>query len=127
MSYVYAASEATCVAQKFLSIINDAIFYPLITLLSGVALLVFLWGGFRFITNADNSTEREVGRSHMIYGIIGLLVMVSAMAILTIAANTFDLGIPWGEENCGAQRPPGATGSPESYGVFSRDNAAVSR
>ncbi len=90
--YVYAApSEATKAAQGFLDILNRQILYPLIILLSGVALLVFLWGGFQFIVNAHNPTERAKGRSHMIFGVIGLLVMVSAATILAIAANTFGL------------------------------------
>lgn len=89
--YAHAVSNATCVAQGFLSKLNDAVFYPLIILLTGVALFMFLWGGFRFVLNAHNPSEREKGKSHMIYGIIGLLVMVSAASILAIAANTFDL------------------------------------
>lgn len=52
---------------------------------------MFLWGGFQFILNAHNPTARETGKKHMIFGIIGLLVMVSAAAILAIAANTFGL------------------------------------
>lgn len=98
--YAYAqASKATCVAQSFLSKINDAVFYPLIILLLAVAFLVFLYGGFRFVSNANNPSEREVGKKHMIYGVIGILVMVSAYAILSIAANTFDLPVP-GKEGC---------------------------
>lgn len=126
MKFAYA-SEAACVAQDFLDKINDAVLFPAIALLAGIALLVFLWGGVQFIQNADDPSARQAGRGHMIYGIIGLLVMVSAFAILTIAANTFDLGIPDDEANCGAQRPTGAAGSSEGFNVFSRDNAAVPR
>lgn len=99
MNLVFAASQATCVAQGFLDKIYVAIFYPLVLLLTAVAFLMFLWGGFQFISNADNPSARETGRRHMLYGIIGLLVMVSALVILTIAANTFDLPIP-GDASC---------------------------
>jgi hypothetical protein len=93
--YAYAAShEATCAAQGFLAKINEAVLYPLIMLLMAIAFLIFLWGGFQFIVNSDDPGGREIGRRHMVYGIIGLLVMVSAAGILTIAANT--LGIPAG-------------------------------
>jgi hypothetical protein len=37
---------------------------------------------------------RETGRRHMLYGIIGLLVMLSAFAILRIAIETFGIGLP---------------------------------
>lgn len=93
MSFVELAyaqsSNATCVAQGFLDKLNTAVFFPLIILLTGVALFMFLWGGFLFVMNAHNPTARERGRKHMIYGVIGLLVMVSAAAILGIAANSF--------------------------------------
>lgn len=93
MGYVYA-SEATCVAQSFLAKLNEIIIYPLIMLLMAVALLMFLWGGFNFLRKAENSNDRETGKRHMIYGVLGLLVMTSAYAILSIAANTFGLGVP---------------------------------
>jgi len=109
MNYVHAASEATCVAQGFLDKINDAVFYPLIALLTGVALLVFLWGAFQFIFRADSPGAREAGRDHMIYGVIGLFVMVSALTILTIAANTFNLGIP-DDSGCSGATAPGQFG-----------------
>lgn len=93
---VYAASRATCAAQGFLDILNNAILYPLIYLLMGVALLMFLYGCFEYIKNSDNPSARTVGQRHIIFGLLGLLVMVSALAILTIAANTFGLGLPEG-------------------------------
>ena len=91
-SHVFAQpSNATCVAQGFLDRLNDAVFFPLIILLSGIALLMFLYGGLRFVLGANNPSMRENGQRHMIYGIIGLLVMVSAATILAIAANSFGL------------------------------------
>ena len=87
----YALTQAECVAQGFLDTLNDAVFYPLIIFLTALAFLVFLWGSFRFVLGAADSGARANGKRHMIYGIIGLLVMVSAGAILTIAANTFGL------------------------------------
>lgn len=114
MNYVYAQSQATCVAQGFLDTILSAVFWPLTVFLVALALLVFLYGAFKFVLNADNQSERETGRRHMIYGIIGLIVMTSALAILTIAANTFGLSI--GPADCsGLQQDsfmnPGEIGS----------------
>lgn len=79
-------------AKGFVAKINQAILYPLISLFIGVAVIVFLWGAFEYVYNADNDAGREKGRQHLLWGTIGLLVMVSAVAILNIAANTFDLG-----------------------------------
>jgi hypothetical protein len=89
--YTFAASEAQVVAQSFLARINDAILFPLITLLMAIALLVFLYGAFEYVKGAQNDGDRETGRTHLLYGTIGMLVMLSALALLTIAAGTFGL------------------------------------
>lgn len=88
------AAVATEVARGFLAQFNEIILYPLITLMMTIALLVFLWGCFEFIRHADNATARANGRQHILWGIVGMLVMVSAYAILTIAAGSFGLDLP---------------------------------
>lgn len=88
------AQEASDIAQSFLGRINDVILFPLITLLLAVALVVFLYGGFEYVMNANNETKRSEGRQHLLYGIIGMLVMLSALTILTIAAGTFGIDVP---------------------------------
>lgn len=98
------ASQATCVAQEFLAQINLYIVYPFITLLTAVALLVFLYGGFRFVTNSDDSVAHAEGKKHMLWGIIGLLVMASAVAILEIATNSI-----WGFGIAGPSCSSGTT------------------
>jgi len=89
-----AYAAASDVARGFLAKLNDIIIYPLITLMMAVALLVFLYGCFIFITNAANDGERSRGRQHILWGIVGMVVMVSAYAILTVATGTFDITIP---------------------------------
>jgi hypothetical protein len=89
--YAYAASEAQRTAQNFVDKINDAILFPLITLMIGIALLVFLYGAFEYVKGANNEGARETGARHLLYGTIGMLVMLSAMTLLSIAAGTFNL------------------------------------
>ena len=89
-----AYAAASDVARGFLATLNEVIVYPLITLMMTIALVVFLWGSFQFITNAGNPGKREEGRKHILWGIVGMLIMVSAYAILTIAAGTFGLDVP---------------------------------
>ena len=105
-STAHAASKATCVAQGFLDKLNEAVLYPLIILLLAVAFLIFLYGGLKFILKPSSlAGESNEGRNHMLYGIIGLVVMASAGAILAIAAGTFNLSTKSG--NCGG--PGGGT------------------
>lgn len=82
-----AANEAAGFVAKF----NDIILFPTIALLSAVAFLVFLWGCAEYFMNAANEQARQQGVKHITYGIIGLVVMISAFAILSIAAATFGL------------------------------------
>lgn len=89
--YAYAATEAQIVAQNFLTKINEAILFPLITFMMALALLIFLYGAFEYVRGAGNDGDRETGKRHLLWGTIGMLVMLSAMAILYVAAGTFGL------------------------------------
>ena len=82
-----AAQEAARVIAK----VNQIILFPLIMLMMGVALLFFLWGCAQMIFNADDAKAREQGKKHIFWGILGMVIMVSAYGILSIAANTFGL------------------------------------
>lgn len=88
------SSEASAFAVPVIAKIKTVILYPLISLMMAIALLVFLWGVFQYIANAEGDEARATGRRHMLFGIIGLVVMVSAYAILEIATGTFGIGIP---------------------------------
>lgn len=92
INYVYAQAEPHVVAaQGFLTKINEAILYPLITLMMAVALLVFLYGCFEYVKNSTSDEGRTTGQRHIMWGIIGMLIMLSAYSILSIAAGTFSL------------------------------------
>ncbi len=90
INFAYADSHIVA-AQGFLDKINQFILYPLITLMLAVALLVFLYGLFEYVKNSESVEARATGRRHIIWGIVGLLVMISALSILSIAAGTFGL------------------------------------
>ncbi len=78
-------------AEEALARINEVIIFPLMTFMLSVALLFFLWGAYEFVASADSDEGRTKGKLHMMYGIIGMLVMVSALAILNIALGTFGI------------------------------------
>jgi TRAP-type C4-dicarboxylate transport system permease small subunit len=84
-----AAEEAHNLVERF----NKAFLFPLIGLLAAVAFFVFIWGCAQYIIGANNDTARQQGVKHITYGIIGLVIMAAAFAILSIAANTFGLTV----------------------------------
>ncbi|MEK7179348.1 MAG: hypothetical protein AAB727_03805, partial [Patescibacteria group bacterium] len=73
--------------DRFIQILN-----ALIPLIIGVALVGFLYGVAKFILAADDSSKREEGRQLMIWGVIGLFVMVSVWGIVNVVAQTFGIG-----------------------------------
>ena len=86
-----AQQKAAEEAARFVVILNDVIIFPLIALLSAIAFFMFLWGCAQYIFNATNDQARQTGVKHITYGIIGLVIMLSAFTILTLVTATFGL------------------------------------
>ncbi len=59
-----------------------SILNPTIGLLFGLAILIFVWGIAQYIRASDESGERAKGAQHMMWGLIGIFIMLSAYAIL---------------------------------------------
>ena len=74
-----------CIINKvILQIIN-----PLIPVLIGIGLIVFFWGIIQFVLNADSEEKRATGKQHMIWGIIGMFIMVSVWGIIYLLLDFF--------------------------------------
>lgn len=65
--------------KTFISLVDS-----LIPLLAGVALLLFLWGGVKFIYNSSETKGRIEGRAAMMWGVIALFVLFSLWSILSL-------------------------------------------
>lgn len=72
----------------FLETFYSAIFNPLVLLLMTIATVVFLWGVIEFISKGDNDEAVTKGKRHMVYGIIGLFIMVSVWGIMQLICTT---------------------------------------
>lgn len=77
--------------NSFLNNLNSLIINPLIRLLFALAIAYFLYGVFVFLTNADNENERTAGKNHMLYGVVGLTVMMGVWGILNLVLNTLNI------------------------------------
>jgi hypothetical protein len=78
----------------FIYKINQYIINPIIILVFFVAFLIFFFGIFQFIKNADDGTKREVGKKKILYGLIGMFVMFSAYGLVRIVLSTFGITPP---------------------------------
>ncbi|HMP67391.1 MAG TPA: hypothetical protein PKA60_01420 [Candidatus Paceibacterota bacterium] len=74
--------------EIFINRLATAIINPLIVAVFAVALVVFLWGVFEYIRDADSAEARETGKSHIIWGIVGMVIMVGVFSIMKIAVDT---------------------------------------
>ena len=61
----------------------------LVPIIIAIALVVFLWGIISYITAGDDPKKKAAARGYMIYGIIGLFVMVSVWGLVRILQSTF--------------------------------------
>lgn len=76
---------------QLINFATNSIILPIIGLIGALAVLFFLWGVMKFIQGANEQKAREEGRWFMIWGIIGLFVMVSVYGLVRILENTFQL------------------------------------
>lgn len=79
------------VLNTFLGKVVVQIINPIILLLAATAFVVFLWGVFEFIAHAGDETKRKEGRSAIMWGLVGLVIIFGAYGIINIALGTFNL------------------------------------
>ena len=77
--------------DSFVSNVNRLIINPIILLLFGLAVVYFLYGIFEFISNQENEEKKTTGKNHMIWGIIGIVIMMGVFTILNIIMRTFNI------------------------------------
>jgi len=79
-------------AQRLIENINGAIVNPLIVVMFTFALVAFLWGVRGYVSNADDPEARGIGAQHMLWGIIGMAIMIMAFTIVRVVIATFGIG-----------------------------------
>jgi heme/copper-type cytochrome/quinol oxidase subunit 2 len=82
----------TEVVRLLINLIN-----PLIVVVAGLALLVFIWGLVKFIAESGDAKSHADGKKLMIWGVIALFVMVSFLGIIQFFYTDF-FG-PWPANN----------------------------
>jgi hypothetical protein len=69
---------------------------PAVQVLIAVAVVLFLFGIVKYITSGDDEAKRKEAKNYIIYGIVGLFVMVSVWGLVGILTGTFgtNQGVP---------------------------------
>ena len=87
-----AGSINTSYLQGYSNSIIGIINGILVPVLMAVAFIVFLYGVFRyFIYNAADSDSHTEGRTFIIYGIVGFVVILSVWGLVGILSGTLGL------------------------------------
>lgn len=68
--------------------INKVVINPFIVLLFACAFAVFIWGVIKYLMNPGDETALKESKSHIMWGIVGMFIMVSVFAIMKIILNT---------------------------------------
>ena len=69
--------------------IQENILNPVITLLFSAAVVWFLYGVFEFVRGQGSDEARKTGAQHILWGVIGMAIMISAYGIINIICGTF--------------------------------------
>jgi len=80
--------------ESFIDKVVVNIINPIIGVLFALAFAIFLWGIARSLIYSDDENERKQGKQHMIWGLVGMFIMVSVIGILELALGTFGIGLP---------------------------------
>jgi hypothetical protein len=73
---------------KVINPIISNIINPIVTLLFAVGLIVFAYGVFEMVWKGGDADARTKGRNHMLGGIIGMVIMLSAWGLIYLVSNT---------------------------------------
>lgn len=77
--------------DEFLGKLNAKVINPAIEFAFIIALVVFLFGVMEFIRGASSEEKRKQGKQHIMWGIVGFLIMFGVWGIITILVNTFGI------------------------------------
>ena len=73
---------------QFITNVDNSIINPLITFLFALAVAYFLFGMVEFLFNQANEEKKTSGKSHMLWGVVGIAIMLGVWTILGVLVNT---------------------------------------
>lgn len=75
--------------NKFVTLIID----PAILVVFAAGFLLFIYGLVEFLVAINQGGDTTEGKNHMVWGIVGMLIMISVYGIIALLDNTFGLDI----------------------------------
>ena len=88
---LFFTNTAHASVRSIVGQIDKLIINPLIIFVFALALVIFLYGMFEFLSNQENEEKKTAGKKHMIFGVLGLTIMMAVWMILGMIMNTFNI------------------------------------
>ncbi len=82
-----AASAADAFGRAIEPILTNIV-NPIVMLMFAVGLVVFVFGVVEMFVSGADADARSKGKRHMVGGVIGMFIMLSAWGIINLVANT---------------------------------------
>ena len=82
------AQELDAEVKGLLKRFVDAIVDPLVTGVFALAFLLFMWGLVQFMMSVSQGEPADTGKQHMLWGVIGLVIMFSVAGIINVITNS---------------------------------------
>lgn len=98
IAYAAVASDVlnkTPGLRDLLGKITDNIISPLLGLLFTVSFLIFVYGIVKMIMNAEDSDERTSGKNSILWGVVGMAIMISGYGIIRLISSTLGVEDPF--------------------------------
>lgn len=83
-------------AAQLINNISDYVLTPAIYLLFATSFLIFAYGVYNYFDKLDNQEARAKGGQHMLWGILGMFLMISAKFLVVIIVKTIGADVPPG-------------------------------
>ena len=85
--YAEASIDLTAFGNVVDPVISNIV-YPVIELMFGLAVLVFAYGVLQMVFHGEEGQDRSNAKMSILYGTIGMFIMVSAWGIIYLISNT---------------------------------------
>jgi len=76
------------VVAPYINNIFVVIFNPLIMLMFFIAFVFFAFGIIKMLANPGDENKRSEGKSHILWGIVGMTIMLTVYGIISLIGGT---------------------------------------
>jgi uncharacterized membrane protein YidH (DUF202 family) len=83
---IFPVAEASVLT--LMKSVDRVIINPIIFFLFAVAMVYFLYGLVQYLMSPDNEEINQTSKQHMLWGIVGLFIMVAVFGIMNLILNT---------------------------------------